>query len=416
MLAFIRRIFGQKDEDKNGYVVPDKSAVRVIQSNVIAAGTDGFTDCVTENVRIDVNDNTVKYFESKGKTLPAKYVQSMIKPGWTVNRVFVSGTTVSSALPWPSLNGAKDAAYPGVKGLLWSPAMSKLLGDEASSVVNHRTPLYGEKTPNDGLTVFPLNGRGILKQSMTFFPHEVWPADRAVFDVPKQQMDQIIKYNYGVVVNGWYEDRERMKALGAYTHGSAILREGTENLYPAYDLHFKPVPVDHVPGKDARMPAITKMLNRIRYYPDSSVFVDALRQTGKRYALIVGGTIRKADLDAAKKLGESGAALGAEMARRWKDMKAVGFGGILTRSVSGACDTVSFEEEFCRGFFEEYAGSDRPVHHVKDEHLVYTRGDASSIVYGGSDVLSCSKSDWDAAERDGALASVLGGGWCSWEG
>jgi hypothetical protein len=401
MFQTLRLLFAGRETPK------ERSAVRIVRSVIL---TPDIQDaCLDERVRVEVNDNTTQFFAGKGLQLQYPYFQHMAKTGWTVNRVYVkTDGSANNAQPWPPLAEAAQHPYHGVPGVLWSPRPQ--FDESASSVPNHRNPLYAELHPSGGASVFALKERNIPGQTVSIFPHEVWPADRIVFDVPRDQMDTILRYNYGVAINGWYEDPAWMPDLLVHTHGSVILRAvdgGAPGAYNAFDLHFKPVPAEEGNGPDVRMPVLNKIVNRARYYPDPSVFVGATLDAAKRYILLVGGSIER---NAGKRHGEYWAAIGETLASRWNEFKAAGFAGILTRSSSGACDTVSFEEEVCRGFCSKHQGPDKPVHHLTDDHLVYTRGDAATITYGTTNIFAAQNDDWRGTKRDRAMALLASGG------
>jgi hypothetical protein len=137
-------------------------------------------------------------------------------------------------------------------------------------------------------------------------------------------------------------------------------------------------------------------------------FLDHLRDKG-RAIVITGGALADPALYptpfCSPRMAEICRCMGAALAENWGKFQSKGFSYIVTGSMAGGPDTVSFDYLLSEGF-GKVLGVESPLLHFKDTNALRTGGDAWSIPYGQSIILQVDESDHSNNAKEFALLTM----------
>jgi hypothetical protein len=337
----------------------------------------------------------------------------MGKPQTTLSRAYYSTSADANLGRLAGHAAAREARQhhdPARPNLAWGPPPAARWPRGATAVPENAAALRFDPMTSEAIKGFGGGGEGDDgggPQSVRIEPHCVWPCDKAVIRV--SAADEAAVREHAAV---WNETQ----VAGAdavpgsrrvLTHGSVVLVADA-----AGEAAYDPKP---------KFPAAPTKLCSAALMADAAAVRRALAGGGaggrpRRYLVLAGGAMSAAKAASdMPHFGELARGLGAGLARRWPELPAAGFAGVLTRSRVGFCDTVKLEEKARRGFSEAFGGvgtgpTPPPMFHLKDLNAVALDGDALALPHGTPLLLSNGGPGWAddfCGANRGALLALL---------
>eukprot|EP00873_Tetraselmis_striata_P043912 jgi/Tetstr1/464176/TSEL_008981.t1 len=346
---------------------------------------------------------------------------TIVKPQWVLSRPYFASDSRSpdygTLAGWHAALGAAAETGAGRAGMLHGPREACARWAHATSVQGADAPAYLHSMsrvfePNS-VTLTPTGAKLGGRRPPSVIPDMLWPTDRHVYDVPKNNFANAVEWNAD------YSPKD----LPFAGFGRAVLQHGSVVLEPKESgAAFKTDKFKKIKGKKPyQIVSLATLVPPVPFVRAmQGAQAEAIEDTSgesrrqavdrqkrfKRWVVLVGGAhaVGRQGDQASPWFADVAFETGRALADQWPVLRKE-FRGIVTASGAGYCDSVTWDEEVSRGFCSVVKG-EAPIFHVRDINQVALEGMCCDVPFGHGVILDSPawKDDWAGNNRDLVLS------------